>query len=75
MSIASLYRFVQSFNRMNLKYAVRKKTGKRLIGDMASLIQSKFRGKSGIVYCLSRKECDMVRRLTPGYAIVGPICV
>ncbi|XP_067935210.1 recQ-like DNA helicase BLM isoform X2 [Watersipora subatra] len=52
--------FVQSFNRMNLKYAVLPKKGKSCVADIQNLIISKFRGQSGIVYCLSRKECDNV---------------
>lgn len=53
-------RFVQSFNRMNLKYAVQPKKGKSCVTEIIGLIKSKFKGQSGIVYCLSRKECDKV---------------
>jgi len=45
-------RFVQSFNRMN----------KSCITEIQNMIKSKFRGLSGIVYCLSRKECDQVNQ-------------
>ena len=71
--------FLSSFNRTNLKYEVRSKKGKEgAIKDIASLIQTYFcdnksgKFQSGIVYCLSQKECDdtadklanMVRNLT-----------
>ena len=71
--------FLSSFNRTNLKYEVRPKKGKAgAVQEIASLIQHQFcdaktgRIQSGIVYCLSQKECDdtadklrsMVRGLT-----------
>ena len=71
--------FLSSFNRTNLKYEVRSKKGKAgAVQDIASLIQTYFcdtksgKFQSGIVYCLSQKECDdtadklagMVRNLT-----------
>jgi len=52
--------FLCSFNRPNLKYEVRPKRGKaNSLTDLMDLLKSsKFRGKSGIVYCLSRNDCD-----------------
>ena len=66
-------------HRTNLKYEVRTKKGKAgSVQEIASLIQNYFcdgktgRVQSGIVYCLSQRDCDdtadklasMVRGLT-----------
>ena len=48
--------FKSSFNRPNLYYEVRHKT-KDVDGDIIRYILSQ-KGKSGIVYCLSRKKVD-----------------
>ena len=57
--------FLSSFNRGNLRYEVKQKKGK-IVRDIAALIKSNFfkNGKfqSGIVYCLSKKECDATAR-------------
>ena len=57
--------FLSSFNRGNLRYEVKQKKGK-IVREIASLIKSDFfkNGKfqSGIVYCLSKKECDTTAR-------------
>ena len=52
--------FLSSFNRSNLKYIVYPKAGIKTVQDIISLIKSKFSRASGIIYCLSRKECDQV---------------
>ncbi|GFS71035.1 bloom syndrome protein homolog [Nephila pilipes] len=51
--------FLQSFNRPNLKYEVRAKT-KSLVQDIVKLLHTKFKNMCGIVYCLSRNDCDAV---------------
>jgi len=51
-----LYR--SSFNRPNLAYEVRKKDSKS-IDVMADYI-AKRRNDSGVIYCLSRKDCETV---------------
>lgn len=51
--------FSQSFNRHNLRYHVKPKT-KGCAAEMARIIRSKFWRNSGIVYCLSRNECERV---------------
>ena len=51
--------FQQTFNRPNLIYSVRKKT-KNVVSDIISYINSNYPKKSGIVYCLSRKDCENV---------------
>jgi bloom syndrome protein len=50
--------FLCSFNRPNLKYIVTQKTGPKTLNDIIMLIKSKFSRSSGIIYCLSRKDCD-----------------
>ncbi|XP_014789034.1 recQ-like DNA helicase BLM [Octopus bimaculoides] len=54
--------FVKSFNRPNLKFSLAEKKPKSTTDEIAELIKSKFRNQSGIVYCLSRKECDEVAK-------------
>lgn len=56
--------FISSFNRPNLKYVVSPKS-KSTIADIQELIKKSYLAASGIVYCLSRKECDdMARKLS-----------
>ncbi|XP_060083863.1 recQ-like DNA helicase BLM [Ylistrum balloti] len=50
--------FVQSFDRPNLRMSVEHKKPSTLTSDIIKLIKERFSGKCGIVYCLSRKECD-----------------
>ncbi|XP_071549733.1 recQ-like DNA helicase Blm [Panulirus ornatus] len=50
--------FLSSFNRANLRYEVLPKKGKKISNEIAALIKAKYSNQSGIVYCLSRKECD-----------------
>ena len=58
-----------SFNRKNLKYEVRPK-GKNLLGEIANFIQTGFRGKTGIIYCNSKKSCeDVADKLRKDYQI------
>ena len=50
----SFNRFVQSFNRPNLRYVVEMKRPKNVVQDIVVFINTQFPGQSGIVYCLSR---------------------
>ena len=53
--------FSTSFNRPNLQYKVWSK-GQHLsesLADIAVLLRGKFAAQSGIIYCLSRKECEL----------------
>ncbi|WAQ98944.1 BLM-like protein [Mya arenaria] len=50
--------FTSSFNRSNLKFEVRPKKPSTATNDIIKMIKDDFPGKCGIVYCLSRKECD-----------------
>ncbi|SCZ90878.1 BZ3500_MvSof-1268-A1-R1_Chr1-3g02341 [Microbotryum saponariae] len=59
----------QSFNRKNLRYEVRPK-GKGVINDIATLIRTNFSGKCGIIYCMSKKQCeDTAKTLRNRYQI------
>lgn len=46
----------QSFNRQNLYYEVRQKTSE-VLQDIAGICRQ-FSGKSGIIYCNSKKNCE-----------------
>lgn len=51
--------FLGSFNRSNLQYSVKTKvSGVKAIEEIKDLIKTEFPEESGIVYCLSRRECD-----------------
>lgn len=53
--------FTQSFNRPNLTYEVRLKgKGQNLLDGIAEIIESRYKGQAGIVYCLSRNNCEKV---------------
>ena len=58
LKMRNAYRYKTSFNRPNLRYEVRKKD-KKLIDTVANYIASKP-GESGVIYCLSRKDCEIV---------------
>ena len=47
-----------SFIRENLCYKIIPKNFSSIKEDIASLIKIKYSGMSGIVYCLSRKDCE-----------------
>uniref|UniRef100_A0A8D8WUX2 RecQ-like DNA helicase BLM n=2 Tax=Cacopsylla melanoneura TaxID=428564 RepID=A0A8D8WUX2_9HEMI len=50
--------FISSFNRSNLKYEILPK--KQVLKEVIALVKTKYSGQSGIIYCLTRKECDSV---------------
>ncbi|XP_053320931.1 recQ-like DNA helicase BLM [Spea bombifrons] len=50
--------FTMSFNRENLKYEVLPKKPKKVALDCVEWIKKFHPHDSGIIYCLSRKECD-----------------
>ncbi|RVD88738.1 uncharacterized protein DFL_002912 [Arthrobotrys flagrans] len=61
LSINKCKIFKQSFNRPNLVYEVlRKGKGPQVIQDIINLIQNSYKGKCGIVYCLSKRDCEQV---------------
>ena len=68
LGIPSARVFRSSFYRSNLFYEVRAKPGtkKALTDDIIDLINERFRGQSGIVYCMSRKDCENLARCLSG---------
>ena len=51
--------FQSSFNRPNLLYEIRdKKAIKSIENDIKTMLKTRFKGKCGIIYCISRKECE-----------------
>ncbi|XP_058447528.1 recQ-like DNA helicase Blm [Malaya genurostris] len=52
--------FLCSFNRPNLKYIVRPKQGVATKAEIMELIKKKFPRATGIIYCLSKKDCDQL---------------
>ena len=51
--------FQSSFNRPNLVYEIRdKKSVKNIETDVSQMLRTRFKNKSGIIYCISRKDCE-----------------
>ena len=51
--------FVSSFNRPNLQYEIRRKQDiKNTDADISQLLKTRFKKKCGIIYCISRKDCE-----------------
>ena len=65
--------FTQSFNRPNLTYEVRAKgKGIDVLDSMAKTINTSYRRQSGIIYCLSKKNCeDVAKKLKEHYKIAA----
>jgi ATP-dependent DNA helicase RecQ len=61
LGIADANRFKASFNRANLFYEVRPKT-KEVEKDIIRFVKQR-EGKSGIIYCLSRKKVEEVAQI------------
>lgn len=59
LRIPNCLRFSQSFNRTNLQYSVLKKS-RSVELDIVSFINTYYSGKCGIIYCLSKKECELM---------------
>lgn len=69
LKLKNVKTFIRSFNRKNIKYQVVPKTHKEVIPEIATLIKNKFYRKSGIVYCLCRKDCEKLAEDLCGHAI------
>ena len=71
LSIEKCEVFTQSFNRPNLAYEVRiKGKAKDVLESIAQTINKSYRGQSGIIYCLSKKNCeDLAEKLRNQYNI------
>lgn len=56
--------FTQSFNRPNLTYEIRRKAGKSkdVLDSIATTIKTLYKNQSGIVYCLSRQNCEQIAK-------------
>ncbi|XP_040293777.1 ATP-dependent DNA helicase Q1 [Bufo bufo] len=54
--------FTASFNRPNLFYEVRQKpsSSSDFIEDIVKLINGRYKGQSGIIYCFSQKDSEQV---------------
>ncbi|XP_011503226.1 PREDICTED: Bloom syndrome protein homolog [Ceratosolen solmsi marchali] len=50
--------FISSFNRPNLRYSVIPKKTRAACQQIVDIIKSKFPKECGIVYCITRKDCD-----------------
>jgi bloom syndrome protein len=63
--------FSQSFNRPNLTYEVRPKGARKEVMDsIANTIKTLYKGRSGIIYCLSRANCEAIaEKLQKEYGI------
>lgn len=61
LGIRGCEEFKQSFNRPNLTYKViEKEKGLDLVESIAGIINESYAGRTGIVYCLSRKKCEQL---------------
>ncbi|TIB38320.1 hypothetical protein E3P86_01690 [Wallemia ichthyophaga] len=59
-----------SFNRKNLFYEIKPKHGKQVYADIQKLINSKFKGQTGIIYCSSKRSCeDVASKLKQEYGL------
>lgn len=52
--------FTSSFNRPNLSYKILPKKSKTIIDEIEKIIKDDHEGQSGIIYCLSKKDCESV---------------
>jgi RecQ family ATP-dependent DNA helicase len=53
--------FLSSFNRPNLIYEIRTK-GKGVDEEIAQFIKTKYPTSSGLVYCISKKDCERLSK-------------
>ncbi|KAI1376378.1 hypothetical protein F4677DRAFT_419761 [Hypoxylon crocopeplum] len=70
LGIEECSEFSQSFNRPNLHYEVLRKE-KDNVDAIAELINSKYSGKSGIVYTLARKSAEKIAEKLRGHGIAA----
>ncbi|KFZ20458.1 hypothetical protein V501_00120 [Pseudogymnoascus sp. VKM F-4519 (FW-2642)] len=61
LSMEGCEQYSQSFNRPNLTYEVRPKPKhEELMESIVEIITKKYKGQTGIIYALSRKNCEKV---------------
>ncbi|OTB15562.1 hypothetical protein K445DRAFT_317820 [Daldinia sp. EC12] len=70
LKIEACEEFSQSFNRPNLYYEVLKKE-KDSVERIAQLINTKYSGKTGIVYTLSRKSAEKIAEKLRSHGIAA----
>lgn len=51
-------RFISSINRPNLKYTIIHSETKKHFSEVTTKTVLEYENSNGIIYCLSRKECD-----------------
>ena len=59
LKIPKCMEFAMSFNRPNLIYEIIKKT-KTIDDDIVKMIRERWKNRSGIIYCTSKKACEQV---------------
>ncbi|KAL0612004.1 ATP-dependent DNA helicase Q1 [Plecturocebus cupreus] len=62
LCVEKCFTFTASFNRPNLYYEVRQKppNTEDFIEDIVKLINGRYKGQSGIIYCFSQKDSEQV---------------
>lgn len=61
MGMTGCEEYKQSFNRPNLSYDVRPRK-KGNVDEIAELINTSYNRKCGIIYCMSRKQCETMAK-------------
>ncbi|KAG5456987.1 MAG: P-loop containing nucleoside triphosphate hydrolase protein, partial [Olpidium bornovanus] len=70
LNMGNCLTFEASFNRANLTYEVVPKNQKAVHKEIAEIARSFRKGTSGIVYCVSRRQCEeMAEKLNREYRI------
>src|SRR5258708_23504188 len=62
LSMKDCVQLKTSLNRKNLNYLVMKKSMKSVVADLAEWFASKHHNESGVVYCYSKKDCEVVAK-------------
>lgn len=71
LGIQAALTFRAGFNRSNLKYKVVQKPGSEdeCTEEIAKTIKRDFAGQTGIIYCLSRNDCEKVAKALKSHGI------
>ena len=67
LELTDAHRFVSGFDRPNIRYAVVPKNNPRK--QLRDFLQQRHRGRSGIVYCLSRNRVDKTAEWLQGLGV------
>lgn len=65
--------FRTPLDRRNLAFEVRQKNKRSVVRQIAEIIKGRFNGQSGIIYCLSRQNCEDVQRELGEHAILAEV--